>query len=140
GWRSGQAEDAARDRAQDGLQIAYWFSVRSNASPAATRRGFSFSDVPSGRRSPSLLMRGDLRHHAPDVLHEGIERGLSQSLDVAVGAVVEVVRFRRGGANAIGLNALGAQLGLIAGSSGHGWQHGGVGINGLGYSLHHAKH
>src|SRR3977135_2832817 len=57
-----------------------------------------------GRRSQSLLVRGNLRHHAPYVLHEGVERGLSQSLDVTVGAVAEIVRFRRGGADTVGLN------------------------------------
>jgi hypothetical protein len=61
-----------------------------------------FTDIGEGWRRASttgapwlsLFVRGDLCHHIPYVLDEGIQRRLSQSLDVTVRGIVERVRFR----------------------------------------------
>src|SRR5262249_31735221 len=84
----------------------------------------------------SLLVTGDFWHHVPDVLDERQQRGDREALDVAVGAVVERVFLSRGGADAVGLNALRAELGLIACAGGHGREHRGAGIDLPGHLPH----
>ena len=58
-------------------------------------------------------MRGYSHHHVPNVLHERIQRRFGQALYVAVRGIVERVLLGGRRADAVRLNALGAELSLV---------------------------
>src|SRR3954462_1739497 len=104
--------------------------------------GFSgeMTDCATPRTLCRLLGTGNFGPHVPDVLHERQQRRDREALDVAVRAIVECVLFSRGGADAVGLNALGAEWRLIARPRAHGREPRGPRINLPGPLPHHAIH